>query len=179
MATFKAALAFSIAVAISLVAIATESYRATASPTTTTTTTTLAIPLRECQTNKNLNDYRLNECLIEQIHLARVSLATVLRRESVYFGVPSPATGRRVVDAAQSAFQVYARKECLAQATPYTGGTIYPIVYGHCELSLLEQRLSLVRQEVTSFANLSSSSRSLARRSSGLAAQPRRARVQI
>jgi uncharacterized protein YecT (DUF1311 family) len=109
----------------------------------------LTIALSQCQNSKNLNDYQMNMCLIEKVKIVRAALDSKLRTEAVALSATSPQDGARVVDAAQAAFETYRRRECLAEANPYTGGTIFPIVFGNCELSMYQQRLALVNHEIS------------------------------
>ena len=109
---------------------------------------------RNCQQSANLNDYRMNICLITQIHATRALLHTALGQEAAALQSGSIQDGQRVVSAAESAYERYVRAECLAEANPYSGGTIYPIIFGNCEVSLLQERLALVNQQLkASLAN--------------------------
>lgn len=103
---------------------------------------------RNCQRFANLNDYQMNMCLVAQIRTTRTMLNTALHREAAALQSGSLQNGQRVVRASESAFDRYVRAECLAEANPYSGGTIYPIIFGDCEVSLLKGRLSLVNQQL-------------------------------
>jgi len=109
---------------------------------------------RNCQNSANLNDYQMNMCLIAQVDSTRSLLNTALGHEAAVLQSGSIRNGQQVVHAAESAYEHYVRAECLAEANPYSGGTIYPIIFGNCEVSLLQERLSLVNQQLkASLAN--------------------------
>ena len=97
-----------------------------------------------CASRANLNDYQMNMCLTGEIARLTRAVGVEVAREARHVA-SSPREGQRVAAAAQRAFEHYARAECLAEANLYNGGTIYPIIFGDCEVSLLQQRLDLVR----------------------------------
>lgn len=142
-----------LALLVTLVAVATI-VTSTIVSSTSHATPPVATPLTSCQASGKLNDYQLNECLIARVAIIRAELNAALTREEhrLISSTLRQATG--VVVAAQHSFDRYVRLECLAEANPYAGGTIYPIVFGFCEVSLLQQRLKLVDFESThSLAN--------------------------
>ncbi|HUV57765.1 MAG TPA: lysozyme inhibitor LprI family protein [Acidimicrobiales bacterium] len=107
-----------------------------------------------CQDSPNFNDYQMNMCLTAQVRVTRSQLKGALDREAAALQSGSIQNGQRVVHAAESAYERYVRAECLAEANPYSGGTIYPIIFGNCEVSLLQERLALVNQQLkASLAN--------------------------
>ena len=96
----------------------------------------------------------MNMCLTAQVRVTRSQLKGALDREAAALQSGSIQNGQRVVHAAESAYERYVRAECLAEANPYSGGTIYPIIFGNCEVSLLQERLALVNQQLkASLAN--------------------------
>ncbi len=97
-----------------------------------------------CASRANLNDYQMNVCLTGEIARLMRAIGVEVSREARHVA-SSPREGQRVAATAQRAFERYARAECLAEANLYSGGTIYPIIFGDCEVSLLHQRLDLVR----------------------------------
>lgn len=112
------------------------------------------IPQRQCTAAKNLNDYQMNECLITEVAAIKVQLHVALGREAHHLISSTPKEATQVVDAAEASFEHYVRAECLAEANPYMGGTIFPTVFGGCEVTLYQQRLRLVVQQTTySLAN--------------------------
>ncbi len=126
-----------------------------AAPTTSAPISTGPSPTsNRCETAKNLNDYQLNECLIRQIASVKIKLKTALSLEATNLRSTTLSQARQIVNAAENSFDHYVRSECLAEANPYMGGTIFPIIFGFCEISLYQQRLGLVeKQAASSLAN--------------------------
>lgn len=77
--------------------------------------------------------------------LLQRQMTAAVRFEARYLGV-SRRSGF-LTQQAQKTFLTYARAECLAEANPYRGGTIYPIIFGECSLSLYRQRLALIVEQ--------------------------------
>jgi hypothetical protein len=80
-------------------------------------------------------------------------MSSALTIEAKYLGAKSKAQDLRLEETAQRSFLKYAHDECTAQTNPYATGTIAPIVYGECILSLGQQRLALLRKEIAYFKN--------------------------
>lgn len=97
-----------------------------------------------------MNDYQLNECLIGQVASVRGKLKAALKIEAQNLKATTLSQAWKVVNAAEMSFEHYVRSECLAEANPYLGGTIYPITFGFCEVSLYDERLSLVEKQASS-----------------------------
>gem|GEM_PF-1952896 len=53
----------------------------------------------------------------------------------------------RLVNSAQRTFDTYEKAECTVAAEPNIGGTIYPLIFGSCEVRVTVQRLQEVRQD--------------------------------
>ena len=100
-----------------------------------------------CNDNPNLNDYQMDMCLTKQIHTLRGAIAAALNRQISLINASAPGQGLPLVTAAQKDFDLYVRSECLAESAPYNGGTIVPIIFGNCEVSLYQQRLTLIRSQ--------------------------------
>lgn len=119
-------------------------------PPTRASTSTSPQKATSCLTDPNLNDYQMNQCLVEQIGRVRSELTVALRRETV--GLSAVSNDSSILMAgAEADFERFASNECLAEASPYTGGTIYPIIFGNCKLSLYGQRLRWVNQAILNF----------------------------
>lgn len=80
-------------------------------------------------------------------------MTSALHQESKFLSFTSKSEGWRVAIEAQRAFMNYAHHECLAEANPYESGTIVPIIYGECALSLEMQRLTLIQEQTRYFRN--------------------------
>jgi uncharacterized protein YecT (DUF1311 family) len=119
----------------------------TASASDTTTTT---LP---CQSKKLTTDYEIDQCLTTNIRTMTTRMESALRKESVYLRYGSRSKDWRVAQRTQSTFVAYAHEECLAQSNPYQPGTIVPILYGECVVTLYNQRLNYIDQTITAFKN--------------------------
>jgi uncharacterized protein YecT (DUF1311 family) len=75
----------------------------------------------------------MNECAGAWLSKAQARLATALVKEKTKF---APT----VVDSAQAAWVAYRNAECRMQASVYTGGSIYPLIYLICEEGLTDTR---------------------------------------
>ena len=53
----------------------------------------------------------------------------------------------RLVNSAERTFETYEKAECKVAAAPNIGGTIYPLIFGSCEVRLTVQRLQEVRED--------------------------------
>jgi uncharacterized protein YecT (DUF1311 family) len=53
----------------------------------------------------------------------------------------------RLVNSAEQTFEAYEKAECKVAAAPNIGGTIYPLIFGNCEVRLTVQRLQEVRED--------------------------------
>jgi uncharacterized protein YecT (DUF1311 family) len=105
-------------------------------------------------TGTNLKtDLQINRCLTKAILNLDHQMSSAVAIESTYLGASSKVRDLRLEEIAQSAFSKYARSECNAQTNPYSSGTIAPIVYGECIISLDRQRLALLRKEIFYFKN--------------------------
>ncbi|MEO9181419.1 MAG: lysozyme inhibitor LprI family protein [Acidimicrobiales bacterium] len=105
-------------------------------------------------TGKNLEtDVQINQCLDRAILRLNTQMSSAVAVESKYLGAHSKGQDLRLEEVAQSAFLKYARNECTAQINPYATGTIAPIFYGECIISLSRQRLALLRNEIAYFKN--------------------------
>ena len=111
------------------------------STTMTNTPATMQRSTADC--TRGATDTRINQCLVARIHAVRTALTSALEREGVTLGTGSRPTS--MVARAESDFERYVRTQCLAQANPYRGGSIVPIIFGRCEVALLSQRLMYVR----------------------------------
>jgi uncharacterized protein YecT (DUF1311 family) len=110
-----------------------------------------AISSQTCRSINSLPDSKIYECLNQQVHALETKMTSALRKESQFLSFTSTNEGWRVAMKAQSALLAYMHQECLAQATPYQPGTIVPIIYGECALSLERQRLALIQQQTKYF----------------------------
>jgi uncharacterized protein YecT (DUF1311 family) len=115
-----------------------------------TTRTSTAQPC----TGANLKtDVQINRCLSKAILNLDRQMSSAVAIESKYLGAKSKVQDRRIEENAQLAFSKYAHSECSAQTNPYSSGSIAPIVYGECIISLDRQRLALLRKEIAYFKN--------------------------
>lgn len=141
-------------VIITTILVSTHSSGTKSPLVTVPTSLSETIPQRQCTTAENLNDYQMNECLITELTAIKAQLHDALGREAHHLISSTPKEAKQVVNAAEVSFEHYVRAECLAEANPYMGGTIFPIVFGSCEVTLYQQRLRLVVQQTTnSLAN--------------------------
>ncbi len=53
----------------------------------------------------------------------------------------------RFIKVAEQTFETYEKAECTVAAAPNTGGTIYPLLFGNCEVRLTVQRLQDVKED--------------------------------
>jgi uncharacterized protein YecT (DUF1311 family) len=105
-------------------------------------------------TGANLKtDVQINRCLSNAILNLDRQMSNAVAIESKYLGATSKVQDRRLEEIAQLAFSKYAHSECSAQSNPYSSGSIAPIVYGECIISLDRQRLALLRKEIVYFKN--------------------------
>jgi uncharacterized protein YecT (DUF1311 family) len=140
---------FLVAVLVMVVPISgVVAFRPSTASAGTTTTTTLP-----CQSKKLTTDYEIDQCLTSNIRAMTTRMETALRKESVYLRYGSRSKDWRVAQRTQSTFVAYAHDECLAQSNPYQPGTIVPILYGECVVTLYKQRLNYIDQTITSFKN--------------------------
>lgn len=104
--------------------------------------------------SKNLKiDVQINRCLDRAIVRLNAQMSSAVAAESKYLGAQSKAQNLRLEEVAQSAYLKYAHNECTAQTNPYSTGSIAPIIYGECIISLGRQRLALLRKEIFYFKN--------------------------
>jgi uncharacterized protein YecT (DUF1311 family) len=106
-----------------------------------------------CQSAKLKTDYQIDQCLVTQMKIATSRMNSSLREESDFFRYATRQQDWRVARRAQTTFMAYAREVCLAETNPYSSGTIEPILYGECALQLFHQRLTEIRQAISSFRN--------------------------
>ena len=85
----------------------------------------------------------MDECvgteLLEVQRQLKVALAAIERGSSTSFV--------RLVSVTERTFETYEKAECTVAAAPKTGGTIYPLIFGNCEVRLTVQRLQEVRED--------------------------------
>ncbi len=83
----------------------------------------------------------LNECVDHELSELNTQLSDALLTEAGRFGQHSVA-------AAQSQWVKYRDAECALEASPNRGGSIYPLIYGICERSLIIARIGVVRDAI-------------------------------
>jgi uncharacterized protein YecT (DUF1311 family) len=89
----------------------------------------------------------MNRCAAKEVRELQHQLSTDLSRQKKGRS-PSAA---RLVQAAQTSFAAYEKAECTAMAAPNVGGSIYPLVFGNCEIRLTVQRIQEVRVDLSGF----------------------------
>lgn len=110
-------------------------------PSDTTTTTVTVAYDRSCEKTAQ-SQMAMDLCAASELRQLQGQLASALLKERTNL---SPG----LVDAAQTTFDQYEVAECKADASPNTGGSIYPLVVGNCEVSLTVQRIEQVRSDST------------------------------
>jgi uncharacterized protein YecT (DUF1311 family) len=111
---------------------ATPSPAASGMPTVTEVFTVLPCPAHPKET------VEIEGCAEHQI----VRLDGQINRtaKALYRGQVDAAT-KASLAGAQQAWIAYRQAECVAEAAPYTGGTLYPIAFSNCEVRLDQARL--------------------------------------
>lgn len=104
-----------------------------------------------CTSAKLKTDLQINECLRHALTKLNEQMSSAVAIESKYLGAKSKTQNLRLATAAQRSFSKYVHDECTAQMNPYATGSIAPIIYGECALSLGQQRLALLRKEIAYF----------------------------
>jgi uncharacterized protein YecT (DUF1311 family) len=89
----------------------------------------------------------MNQCAAKEVRELRHQLAAALSRQEKG-GSPSSV---RLIQSAQSSFVAYEKAECAAVAAPNLGGSIYPLIFGSCEVRLTVQRIEEVREDLSGF----------------------------
>jgi uncharacterized protein YecT (DUF1311 family) len=89
----------------------------------------------------------MNRCAAKEVRELQHQLSTDLSRQKKGRS-PSAA---RLVQAAQTSFAAYEKAECTAMAAPNVGGSIYPLVFGNCEIRLTVQRIQEVQVDLSGF----------------------------
>jgi len=56
----------------------------------------------------------------------------------------------RAVTSVQRNWQIYANSECTLVASPFKGGSIYPLEYGLCAIKLTQQRVAQIKADIAS-----------------------------
>jgi uncharacterized protein YecT (DUF1311 family) len=114
------------------------------------------IPL--CPDANNTRD--LNMCLVHEIELTNTNYKAFTSAIHAMLALPepgspgvstpiigptgpeaTPATSMAAFDAAESAWQAYAKAECSAMDTLWRGGTIVNSIVGECELRMVRDRM--------------------------------------
>lgn len=81
----------------------------------------------------------MDRCATSTLAAAERRLAAALRAERARYGATA-------VRAAQTRWLSFRSAECRLEASPDKGGSIYPLVYATCELTLTRARIAQVRQ---------------------------------
>lgn len=103
-----------------------------------------------CSSTTLTTDVAIYQCLNHRLAKVHHAIDVALRTEAPFLS-SQRATGRRLAARAESAYSSYVRRECDAEANPYQPGTIVPIIYGECALSLFHQRLVLIKATTAQF----------------------------
>lgn len=111
---------------------------ASSTPTTTTTLPSVTYN-RSCETTAQ-SQIELDECAGNELKQLQGKLNTALAAER-------RKVRAKLVNAAQKAFVAYERTECAAAASIDSGGSIYPLVVGKCEIQLTVQRIQQVETD--------------------------------
>lgn len=83
----------------------------------------------------------MNECAALWLSNAQTGLSRALARERKRLPVKS-------VNASQAAWITYRNAECRAEAAPYRGGSVYPLIYLNCQVSLTEARTTQIQHVI-------------------------------
>jgi len=80
----------------------------------------------------------MNQCAALWLSHAQARLAKLLSRERTKLP-------RASVNTSQGAWIAYRNAECSAEAAPYRGGSIYPLIYLTCEVYVTDARTALIQ----------------------------------
>jgi len=83
----------------------------------------------------------MNRCAASQVTQLQRQLAVGLKKESQVFGTSTVA-------AIQSQWTTFMRGECTMEESGYQGGSIEPLIYGECKVSLLVSRIAEIRKTI-------------------------------
>jgi uncharacterized protein YecT (DUF1311 family) len=83
----------------------------------------------------------MDQCAALWLTKSRSVLARALVRERTKLPAKS-------VNAAQAAWVAYRSAECSAEAAPYRGGSIYPLIYLNCEVDLTNARSAQIQHVI-------------------------------
>jgi uncharacterized protein YecT (DUF1311 family) len=78
---------------------------------------------------------QLDECASKRLANAERQLESALRTEEEHFA-------KTLVAAAEERWLAFRSAECTLEASPYRGGTIYPLIYTTCEVVMTKARLA-------------------------------------
>jgi uncharacterized protein YecT (DUF1311 family) len=99
---------------------------------------THTVPLKKCRAGGSQSQVEMNTCADEEAAAEESSLSKALATESTYWGTNS-------VESSQTPWLTYVSVECAAESQVNLGGTIYPLEFSSCVLTLTRERLQLVR----------------------------------
>jgi uncharacterized protein YecT (DUF1311 family) len=89
----------------------------------------------------------MNQCAAKEVRELQHQLKAALAKQKK----GGSSSFVRHVQAAQNSFVAYEKAECTAVAAPNVGGSIYPLVFGSCEVRLTVQRIQEVREDLSGF----------------------------
>ena len=117
---------------------------ATTAATTPTTTTSLpSISYdQSCETTA-MTQSAMDACASSELSDLQNQLSAALQTESTLF--PSSS-----VNSVQSDWSTFVNTECTMEANSYQGGSIYPMIFGDCEVQLTVTRIEEVRKLISS-----------------------------
>lgn len=89
----------------------------------------------------------MDECAQIEIDEVQRQLNTAMAQEFREYG---PFGKSAYVHAAYERWNEWVDDECALEASPYRGGTVYPLEYGDCVLNLMVSETQLVREDTLS-----------------------------
>lgn len=113
-----------------------------ASTSTRSTTVPKATYNSKCQKTAQ-TQIALDECAAKEVAELTKELNSALAIEGRVFGLS-------LVASVQERWAAFEKAECTLESSPNKGGTIYPLVYGLCERTLLVQRIDDIGDDVSS-----------------------------
>lgn len=84
---------------------------------------------------------QLDECASKRLAVAERQLESALRTEEEHFA-------KGLVAAAEERWLAFRSAECTLEASPYKGGTIYPLIYTTCEVVMTKARLTQLEKVI-------------------------------
>jgi len=99
-------------------------------------------PLQSWPASCQVTQTSLNLCASKYLDVANTQLHAWLQRERAAGFLKSD------VDRVERQWEAYRTTECAMTSRRYQNGTIYPLTYGLCEITLTQARIAQIRDDI-------------------------------